>query len=138
MELKAKGFSERQMSAKLGIPRSTLNFDLRAMKRTALTNIRFFTEQELPHETDLLIENTNALLKVAWHSLQKDVENDKAPWPGIVSILSIINTKSELLGQKIDVEHITKDTSDEQRISLEDRQQREVFEEQRHREQAIF
>jgi hypothetical protein len=108
------------------------------MKRTALTNIRFFTEQELPHETDLLIENTNALLKVAWHSLQKDVENDKAPWPGIVSILSIINTKSELLGQKIDVEHITKDTSDEQRISLEDRQQREVFEEQRHREQAIF
>jgi hypothetical protein len=53
IELRARGISERKMSEELGIPRSTLHTDLKALKRQAATNVHQFVEHDLPHEVEL-------------------------------------------------------------------------------------
>lgn len=65
------------MSEVPGIPRSTIGQDLRVLRRQAAFNIRTYVEQDLPHEVEMLIQNTNVLLDIAWSSLEKDLEKGK-------------------------------------------------------------
>lgn len=137
-ELRAKGFTERQMAERLGIPRSTIGLDLRIMKRQAATDIDRFIEHDLPHEAELLLENTNALLRVAWASLDEDVQMGKPPYPAIASIIQILNLKEELLDDKLQVATFHSDSTESKRIDFEEQAMREAYERERHRSQAVF
>jgi hypothetical protein len=68
---------------------------LKILRQQAEVNINLFVERELPHETELLLENTNALLRTAWAALDKDVKEGKPPYSGTESILQIMHEKRE-------------------------------------------
>jgi hypothetical protein len=138
MELRAKGFKERQISEKLGIPKSTIGVDIRACKRTAATNLRLFTEQDLPHEAEMLLENADALLRIAWTSLQKDVESGKPPYQGIDSILHILDKKDGFLDNKLQVALHKQEETTSKEIDFNEQAMREAYESERHRREAIF
>jgi hypothetical protein len=138
MELRSKGFKERQISEKLGIPRSTIGVDIRAVKRTAATNLRLFTEQDLPHEADMLVENTDALLRIAWTSLQNDMESGKPPYQGIESILHILDKKDGFLENKLHLSEYATEKKEESEMDIQDRIMKEAYEAERHRSEAVF
>jgi hypothetical protein len=138
IELRARGISERKMSEELGIPRSTLHSDLRVLKRQAALNIHHFVEQDLPHEAELLLENANALLRVAWGSLDEDVKEGKPPYAAIHSIIEILNMKSELMENKIELASYVKDKKEETEMDIQERVMREAYEAERARSEAVF
>jgi hypothetical protein len=138
IELRARGLSERKMSEQLGIPRSTLHADLRVLKRQAAMNIQIYVEHDLPHEAELLLINTNALLGIAWASLEKELQGGRPPYPAIASIISILNLKQTLIGDKLETAIFFKDNVETKHIDLEEQAMREAYERERHRREAIF
>jgi hypothetical protein len=69
------------MAKKLNIPRSTINLDVRVMRRLARTNVKTFVEDRLPFEHESLMIGLRSVLKKAWaiindgHSTEKAVSN---------------------------------------------------------------
>jgi predicted transcriptional regulator len=137
-ELRARGLSEHKIAKRLGIPRPTVNADIRILKRQAALNLKFFVEKDLPHEAELLQENLNTLLRTAWDALDKDVENGKPPYAGIESILHILNLKEEILGNKIEIAGVVGEKTEESEMDIRDRLMREAYESERARNQRVF
>jgi hypothetical protein len=126
------------MAEKLGIPRSTIGLDLRIMKRTAATNMHLFFEQELPHEIELQLQNTNALLRIAWDRLQEDMEKGKEPYRGIESIKSLLELREKFLEDKSEIAAFYKENAESKRIDFEEQAMREAYERERERSQRVF
>jgi hypothetical protein len=138
VELKAKGLGERQIAEKLGIPRSTIGFDIRACKRAAATNMHLFFEQELPHEMELQLQNTNTLLRIAWDRLQEDMEKGKEPYRGIESIKGLLELREKFLEDKSEIAAFHKENAESKRVDFEEQAMREAYERERERSQRVF
>jgi seryl-tRNA(Sec) selenium transferase len=132
-ELYCKGLNEIQIGRQLDIPRSTVGLDIRTMRRQSITNLTTFVEERLPHEADMLLENTNTLLRIAWTRLEKDIESGKLPYQGIESILHILEKKDGFLENKLHLSEFAKDTQQITDRDIQERVMREAYEAERHR-----
>lgn len=68
----SQGLSEREMAKVLDIPRSTINFDIRVMRRQARTNVKTFIEDRLPFEHESLMIGIGSVLKRAWNIINDE------------------------------------------------------------------
>lgn len=134
--------SEREIANEMKISRSTLHVDIKALKKQAMVNINLFAEQDLPHEVELLLENTNELLHYTWFNLEQEMRRfstkPNPSHPLINSIIQILNLKTELLNYKMQIAEDNHTNHSNALLNMEDRARQEAYDRDRQNREAIF
>lgn len=103
IELHSQGLSEREMSERLKIPRSTINLDIRVLRQQARTNIRTYVDQQLPFEHNSCMVAVSNLLRKAWDIINDATSSDKAVANAMRLVLDCLSFKRALLMDKTDL-----------------------------------
>lgn len=97
IELYSQGLSEREMAKALNIPRSTINLDVRVMRRQARTNVKTFVEDRLPFEHESLMIGIRSVLKKARTIINDERSTEKAVSNALHLVLDCYAFKRQLL-----------------------------------------
>jgi hypothetical protein len=131
--------SERNIAKQLDIPRSTVNLDVRTIRRKALADIETF-EERIPFEYESTLTGLRLLLKWAWDVLENEESSEKMIIHASHIILSCYQEKRAL---EIDKSNIQEAFEYRQRRyppkpSFEDKARIEAQEKDWFRRQAVF
>ena len=97
IELSSQGLSEREMAKALNISRSTINLDVRVMRRQARTNVKTFVEVRLPFEHESLMTGIRCVLKKVWGIINDERSTEKAVANTLHLVLDCYAFKRQLL-----------------------------------------
>ena len=97
IELYSQGLSEREMAKALNISRSTINLDVRVMRRQARTNVKTFVEDRLPFEHESLMTGIRRVLKKVWGIINDERSTEKAVANTLHLVLDCYAFKRQLL-----------------------------------------